>query len=327
MRSRNTARVRVLVLIGVDALTHGKRVHFELPVAAPRHGAPGPLPFEPRRVDTSEGELPAQLSLLGGIAVEPEAEDGYGEKALVEHGEERRPDEMKILFYWKVLSFPGSKKSNVGKKNGEKSRNKVPTTHTHNTTTTDPPRPSDGDLREPQTQDAVEPRRQKGDPWLPRRLCKPLPGHIQGTPDRERVLGEISGKRPAAVLDSEPSAVALVGRRRSRVVAVMEPAGELPPGAGGRGNPEVGGARVEDDGELLRGGPEADLAVVLMFLGFGFFFFSRSRLRSKRRKRWRRVDDDLLILFSFPLSTLYSAHLRVEEVHKVDILPAHGQGA
>ena len=44
---------------------------------------------------------------------------------------------------------------------------------------------------------------------------------------------------------------------------VVLTAGNVEPSAGGGGDPQVAGAGVEDDGELLGGGADLNLAIVL----------------------------------------------------------------
>lgn len=76
------------------------------------------------------------------------------------------------------------------------------------------------------------------------------------------VLAEVPGDGAAAVLDVEGAAIRLVGRRGARVELGMQAAG----GAVRRGDPQVGGARVEDDLEGLAGRADLDGAVVLRVL-------------------------------------------------------------
>ena len=91
----------------------------------------------------------------------------------------------------------------------------------------------------------------------------------------------------------------------------MEPAGQLPPGAGGRGDPEVGRARVEDDGELLGRGAEADLAVVLLRRRRIFFigFFLLLLLRSRKRLRGKKNDGIASPIFVFSFFSYFSSLL------------------
>merc|ERR1719167_955352 len=77
------------------------------------------------------------------------------------------------------------------------------------------------------------------------------------------VDGDESLHGAGAVLDGEVAAVLGVRRRLGRVVLVVALAGDVEPSAGGGGNPQVAGAGVEDDGELLAGGSDLNLSIVL----------------------------------------------------------------
>ena len=82
-------------------------------------------------------------------------------------------------------------------------------------------------------------------------------GHAEVT-DGELVAGDEALHRARAILDRECGAVGLVRRRRTGVILGVEEARDRR--ALDAGNPEVRGAGVEVDGELLGGGTDGDRA-------------------------------------------------------------------
>ena len=138
---------------------------------------------------------------------------------------------------------------------------------------------SDGDGGEGEAQDAVKVGGQEGEPWFTCRFGKGLRLHRHAA-NRDVVRRKVAGQVARAILDCKPGAVAVVGGGLARVVAAVNPARNLPPRARFRGDPQVGGPGVEDDGKGLGGGADVDVAVVLMVGGVG-----------GRKGKGRRVGD------------------------------------
>jgi len=86
-----------------------------------------------------------------------------------------------------------------------------------------------------------------------------LDGH---TTEGEHVFTQEAVARTTAILDGEMSAICGVARRFRRRVLVVQDARDLELALRG-GNPQIGGTRVRNDLEKLRGRAELDINVVL----------------------------------------------------------------
>lgn len=93
------------------------------------------------------------------------------------------------------------------------------------------------------------------------------------TIDGDGIGGQVAGQTARAVLDGEGFTVSNIGGGGRGIVLVVVLAGGVGGSAAGSGDPQVGGARIEQNFEFLWWSTDGDLAVVFHVQGVGQIFF------------------------------------------------------